>query len=295
MRWISAFLMLGLGTVPAAWGEKAKAEGALVAPTSPRSSSGDSSAPSVAQQNGGAVDSTAITEATEAGRQIAVPTADRPAYVVTYAKGQHDFGSVLATEKTAAPEALDQQMERALAQQHYLRADASHPPAYLMVFTWGSHRAPIEPNDETGYRNLLDRAALVGGNGFASELKKVLEENQTTADATSTRAWGAQLPGYSPVSAASIFQSVSPIERFRRRNQKTEDLLIQVSRDCYYVLISAFDYASVGKGKSQLLWRTKLTTTAPGNSLAEAIPTLIANGGGYFGRSMTEAELFSSH
>ena len=277
MRWIHAFLVLGLGAALIAPGQSAAAEGAPPAP----------------QKNSGALDSTVITESTEVGRQIAVPTADHPAYVIIYAKGQHDFGSTLATEKTPAPEVLDQQMERALAQQHYLRADANHPPAYLIVFTWGSHRVPVEASDETGYRNLFDRAALVGGNAFAADLKRVIEDGQTTAYATPTRPWGAQLEGYRPVSAASTFQPVSPIEIFRRRNQKTEDLLVQVSKDCYYVLISAFDYASVGQGKSRLLWRTKLTTTTPGISLAEAIPSLIAGGTGYLGRNMTEAELFS--
>jgi hypothetical protein len=59
-------------------------------------------------------------------------------------------------------------------------------------------------------------------------------------------------------------------------------------------VISAFDYSTVGKGKSQLLWRTKLTVAAPGISMADAIPSLIADGAAYWGRGMTEAEVFSS-
>ena len=285
MRWIPALLVFGLGA-------------ALIAP----SQSAPAGAPAVAKdlsarpeppRTSATFDSSAVTEWTEVGRRIAAPTADGPAYVVIYAKGQHDFGSVLANEKTPAPEMLDQQVEKSLAQLHYLRADAKHQPAYLVVFSWGVHRALANSTDDAGFANLLDRAALVGGNGFAQELRTVMEQNQSVSYATSNAAFGAQLSGMRPVSAAGLFLSISPLERFRKRDQKTEDLLNQISNDCYYVIISAFDYASVGQGKSQLLWRTKLTTTSPGTSLADAIPSLIASGAGYLGRSMSEAELFS--
>ena len=239
---------------------------------------------------------TAITESTDAGRQIAAPTADHPAYVVVHSGGRHDFGSAIAENRTPAPETLGQQMESSLAGMHYLQADANHPPSFLIVFNWGIHGVVGEGAGATdpGYRNLLDRAALVGGSGFASELKNVLIQNEKAQDATPTGRWGAQQPGMSSPNAASLFQSSSPFEVFRRRDQKTENLLIQLSNDCYYVVISAFDYSTVGQGKSRLLWRTKLTAAAPGISMADAIPSLMANGAMYFGRNMTEAECFSS-
>ena len=271
---------------------------ALIAPSQSatagaRTVATDSSAQPEPPRSRAAFDSSAVTEWTEVGRRIAAPTTDGPAYVVIYAKGQHDFGRALATEKTPAPEILDQRMENSLAQLHYLRTDAKQPPAYLIVFSWGIHRALADTTDDAGFANLLDRAALVGGNGFAQELRTAMEQTQSVSYATSNGAFGAQMPGMRPVSAADLFFSISPLERFRKRDQKTEDLLNQISNDCYYVIISAFDYASVGQGKSQLLWRTKLTTTSPGTSLADAIPSLIASGAGYLGRSMSGAELFS--
>jgi len=285
MRWIPASLVFGLGA-------------ALIAPSQSATDGGptvstDSSAQPAPPRTSATFDSSAVTEWTEVGRRIAAPTADGPAYVVIYAKGQHDFGRALATEKTPAPEILDQQMEKSLAQLHYLRADAKHQPAYLIVFSWGSHRALVYNSQDAGFANLLDRAALVGGNRFANELRAALDREASASDATSNEAFGAQMPGMRPVSAADLFGSISPLERFRKRDQKTEDLLNQISNDCYYVIISAFDYGSVGQGKSQLLWRTKLTTTSPGTSLSTAIPSLIASGAGYLGRSMSEAELFS--
>lgn len=109
----------------------------------------------------------------------------------------------------------------------------------------------------------------------------------------SAHPFGAQLPGMRPINAASLFQSHSPLETFRRRDLKTENLMDQITNDCYYVVISAFDFASVTHGKQQLLWRTKLTTLARGVSMATAAPALITNGAGYLGRDMSEPEFFS--
>jgi hypothetical protein len=285
MRWIPALLVFELGAALIAPGQSATGGAPAVAQ--------DSSARPEPSRARSAFDSSAVTEWTEVGRRIAAPTADGPAYVVIHTNGQHDFGRVSAAEKTPSPETLDQQMEKSLAQQHYLRADAKHQPAYLIVFSWGNDRALVYNSQDAGFANLLDRAALVGGNRFANELRVALNREVSASDATSDAAFGAQMPGMRPVSPADLFVSISPLERFRKRDQKTEDLMNQISSDCYYVIISAFDYASVGQGKSQLLWRTKLTTTAPGTSLADAVPSLIASGAGYLGRSMNEAELFS--
>jgi hypothetical protein len=294
MRWTAALLALGLGMVSASAGETSGAASAPPAPNLQPPASRDSSAQSGAQLSRSALDSTAITESTEDGRQIAAPTADRPAYVVTHSGGQHDFGQVPAGEKVPSAETLDQQVEQALGRLHFLRADASHPPSLLIVFSWGVHCLPGDEFEDRGYRNLLDRAALAGGSRFADELEKVLVQDGALSSAVSMRPIGIRLGGMRPTLAASLFQSISPIETFRRRDLKTEYLLQQITNDCYYVVISAFDYASVVRGKQQLLWRTKLTTLARGVSMADSIPALITNGAGYYGRDMNEPELFAN-
>lgn len=291
MRWTTAFWALGLGMVSTAAGEITAAAGA---PDRQPPASRDSSALSEVRPGNSAADSSVITESTEDGRQVAAPTAERPVYVVTHSGGQHDFGQVPAGERAPAAETLDQLLGLALGRQHCLRADSSHPPSLLIVFSWGVHCSPGDDFEDPGYRNLLDRAALVGGRKFAAELQKVLEQNETLAAATSAQPFGAQMSGMRPMSAASLFQSQSPIEAFRRRDLKTDHLLRLIADDCYYVVVSAFDYSSVARGKQQLLWRTKLTTTARGASMADAIPALLAGGAGYLGREMNEPELFSS-
>ena len=237
-----------------------------------------------------ALDSTVITESTEVGRQIAVPTAEHPVYVVIHSGGRHDFGSAIAAKNALSPETLEQRIESALAGVHYLRADASHPASLLIVFNWGIHAAVDTTGkaNDPGYGNLLDRAALAGGSAFASELKKVILTDEM-AQAGLQRE---DIPHACPI--VTVLQSARPIDSFRRRDQLTENLFVQISNDCYYVVISAFDYATTGQGKRQLLWRTKLTAAAPGLPMADAIPSLMAHGAAHFGRSMKEAEFFSN-
>ena len=241
------------------------------------------------------LDGTAITEFSEDGRKISAPTADRPAYVVIRSGGHYDFGLLPAGEVAPSAEVVDQRMETILARLHYQRTDTSHQPSLLIVFNWGVHRSPGDASGDLSFRSLLDRAALVGGHRFADDLRHVLEQNIAAVDATPTQQWGPRLEGMRGTSAASLFQSASPIEMFRRRDPKTEHLLEQITNDCFYVVISAYDHSSVVGGKRQLLWRTQLTTTARGASMATAIPALIESGAGYLGRDMKEPEFFSKH
>jgi len=266
---ISTLFVLGLGMVVAVPAEKAMAGSAVL-------------------------DSTVITEATEVGRQIAVPTKEHPTYAVIHSGGRHDFGSAIAAKNSLSPEILEQRIESALAGVHYLRADPGHPATLLIVFNWGIHAALGEAGNSTdpGYGNLLDRAALAGGSAFANDLKKVLSLNERVQAGTPTGLW--DMPTLGATNASILFKSARPLEVFRRRDQLTENLLVQISSDCYYIVISAFDYSATGQGKRQLLWRTKLTAAAPGLSMADAISSLVAQGSAYFGRSMNEAKFFSN-
>ena len=62
----------------------------------------------------------------------------------------------------------------------------------------------------------------------------------------------------------------------------------QVVNDCYYIVVSAYDGASLAQGEKKLLWRTKISTPAQGVSLAETSTALIASGSQFFGHEMAE-------
>ena len=293
MRWATVFLAFGIGMVSAIAKETPVAKSTPPALDSQRPAFRESVAPPGTQRAGPAISGTVITESTPAGRKAPAHTADRPAYYVSHPGGRRDFGQVLGGENAPTAESLNRLLEQALVAHHFLPADASHPASLLLVFSWGVHRIPSDAEDP-GYGNTLDRAALVGGQRFAEEFKKALQRYESAAGAASDQTWGARLPGMSGISAAGLFESVSPVEMFRKRDLKTELLMDRIDEDCYYVVISAFDYSEVARGGKLLLWRTKLTAVARGVSMADAIPGLIEGGAGYLGREMKEAEFFTS-
>lgn len=246
-------------------------------------------APAAAAERGRVI--AVITECTDAGRRVAPPTAGEPAYFVAQSNGQHDFGQPLAGEPTLAAGTVQPQLEAALAADHYLPAPAGRAPALLVIFSWGLHANVGSDLEDPGYGNLLDRAALVAGQKFAAELRSVLNQFDLSVAATSQRPWGAQLPGMRPTTPAILQDGFSPLESFRRRDLLTARLLEQISDDCYYVIVTAYDYAALARGERRLLWRTKLSTRAQGTALPDAVAALLRQGSGCFGRDMAKPEL----
>ena len=237
---------------------------------------------------------TVITECTGAGRGAQLPTANHPAYVLVHSAGRHDYGRAVAGEDAPPAAELERDLEAALASDHYLAADQQHPPSLVIFLNWGIHANPAYDVQDPDYGNLLDRAALVAGRNFAVELARVLEQDDLSAASLSKRPWGFQQPGMRPVTPAILFQGFSPLESFRRRSPLNERLLTQISQDCYYVIVSAFDYAALARGDRRLLWRTKLTTQTVGTAMPAAIPALISAGPGHFGRAMTGPDLIAA-
>ncbi len=250
-------------------------------------------ADSAAKSGQSALTVAAITECTDAARQVPPPTPDQPVYVVTHAGGRHDFGRPVAGPEAPTDAVLQQQLDAALAADHYLAATADHPPSVLLILTWGLHANLDDAIEDPRHSNVLDRAALVGGIKFAADFTAALKANDMSVAATSNQLFGAQLPGMKPTRASSLFQGFSPMEAFRRRDLLTRRLLDQISYDCYYVVVSALDYAALAKGERRWLWRTKLSASAQGASLARTIPALIKAGTGRFGRDMAGPELVS--
>jgi hypothetical protein len=267
-------------------------------PTPPAADStppaGNPDAPKGGRSGHSAMTIAAITENTDAGRQVPPPTPDQPVYVATHFGGRRDFGRRVAGQEAPSDASLQQQLDAALAADHYLAATTEHPPSLLLIFSWGLHANLDDATEDPGYTNVLDRTALVGGRKFADELKAALKADNLSAAATPTQPWGAQLPGMRPTGASSLFHDFSPMEVFRKRDLLTQRLLEQISNDCYYVVVSALDNAALARGERRLLWRTKLSASAQGASLAGTIPALIKAGTGRFGQDMSGPELVSA-
>jgi hypothetical protein len=225
------------------------------------------------------LDMTVVTTVTDAGRLVAPAAPDHPAYYVAQSVGYREFGDPDAGVHPPPPADLERAMKKALASQGYLPAtDAAHRPSLLVVFTWGVHyklspkSAGISPLAEL--KNRLERAALVGGYGFARQVEKAYAE----------RAFSQLTPTDMPA------PMIDPVYRLTHQDTKTEYLIYQVYDDLYFVVASAYDYASVAQGKHTLLWRTNMTANTVGVNMKETLPPLIATAAPFFGRETAGTE-----
>ena len=259
------------------------AVGLVHAAASERNSDSDSSAyfslMPKAFQSRPQLDMTVITTVTDAGRLVAPASPEHPVYYVVHPAGYREFGESYAGVHQPPAADLERVMRKALAGQGYLPAtDAAHRPSLLVIFTWGMHNRldPISASmsPEARAKNILERATLVGGNGFASRVRQAFEEHAMS-----------QLSG-----GDAIFYLLDPVHRLSNQDTKMQYLMYQIYDDLYFVVASAYDYAAVAQGKRTLLWRTNMTVNTAGVNMKETLPPLIATAAPFFGRETAGPE-----
>jgi hypothetical protein len=237
---------------------------------------------------------TVITELTPEGRQLPPASPDHPVYYQGQSNGNHPMGDRVGGQHPVQPAEMERLVTHALAVNGYLPAKPpAQPPSLLVVLTWGTHNRITVPGEDDANttstdelrRNILERAALVGGRAFAEELAKVIQESQQAAAAT---AGASRLGGFTPMTETDFN---NPVNLFELKNPKNQFLLEQALDDCYYVVASAYDYPAATQGIRKLLWRTRMTVNAQGVSVQQALPTVVASASQYFGRELKEPEI----
>lgn len=238
---------------------------------------------------------TVITEMTPAGKQRPVVSPAQPAYFEVFSPGPKHLGHAQGHEQTLGQPEIERLLIRALATNGFLPAKPPEsPPTLLIIYAWGSHNLLVEGDDENPTlsaeqiaRNLLDRAALVGGEKFARELIDLFQQ----ADSMALAARARPPPGGQSVFTPEMLEFMNPVNLFKRRNAKNEFLVDQTASDVYYVVASAYDYPSAAANRRILLWRTRMTVAAAGVSAQQSLPALVLNAAPFFGREMDEAEI----
>ena len=243
------------------------------------------------------IDLTVITEKSVAGKKLPPVSPAAPAYFIAQSSGFRPLGESPGNERTLKPEDVELLLTRSLATNGYLPATPEHPPSLAVFYTWGSHSLLVEPDEENPVysadqivRNLLDRAALVGGVKFSQEMLKLFEQADTLAmSANVPPPPGAEGPVITP----EMLAFTNPIEMFKRADPKNDFLVEQFTNNIYYVVASAYDYASLNQRTRLLLWRTRMTVAAQGVSQDQTLPTLIVAAAPFFGKDMSEPELIT--
>ena len=257
--------------------------------------------PKSMQQNPN-LDLTVITEMSEAGKARPPASPQKPVYYLAQSAGYKALGEVSTKENQLTEADVEPILRRSLAAAGFLPAkDPEHPATLVITYVWGSHNLFNEPDPdlktqspEKVMRNVLDRAALVGGEKFAKELLQLFIEADALAGANKTIPVNdpdGLVQPIDPVLGQAQMDFANPVQLFKQRSAKNEFLVDQAVDDCFYVVASAYDYKSIVEKKKILLWRTRMTANSKGVSQQQSLPTLIASAGPYFGKEMTEPEV----
>jgi hypothetical protein len=246
---------------------------------------------------------TVITETTEAGKKLPPVSPQKPAYYIAQSAGYRALGHAPGREKSLTAEQVEKLLTHSLATNGYRpAATPEHPPSLVIIYTWGSHNLLVEGDDENPSlsadlvaRNLLDRAALVGGEKFAKEMLELFRQADAMAIANPPARVDPSglVPGIDPILGPAQMAFMNPVHQFKLRSSKNEFLVDQAAANVYYVVASAYDHDALLKKVRKLLWRTRLTVSADGVSQVQTLPTLIATGGPFFGKEMSEPEILS--
>jgi hypothetical protein len=194
------------------------------------------------------------TDTTEEGHALTPPTPDQPVYYVGRSLG-HRLGSIRGDDE---PE--DRQITRfvagILAKQGYLGARPGvNEPTMLLMIQWGwmSYRT----NDLhwfLGYDSRQDIGA------------------KTIDDST----W------------------MGP-EVFRQymRSPAIDTILADARSDLYGIIVTAFEYKSVGTPKPVIYWQTRIGLPSNGKTMAAALPAMLVAAGPAIGRP-ADSPVFAS-
>ncbi len=226
---------------------------------------------------------TGITEVTPAGESALARMAGQSPRYVLQSGGYKEIGRA-DLYRPIPPGNLEQTLRNALASRGYSAAGEGEPATIALTFSWGIYALPAQYHPY----NVSVRANFVAGPAFARALGTAVSDSVKTIAATPN------VPDATFKAAVGVNQAAAltdPLRRFRDISARNEALYDQVMAELYYVVVSAYDPATIAAEEPQLLWRTRLTVMTEGVSPNRALPELITVGAPLFGRPMDEAEL----
>lgn len=236
---------------------------------------------------------TSLGEITDEWKKTSPPSVQAPFYYTVATAKYRPVGDS-PQETPIEGKAVEELLRRSLATNGFLPADDTHAPSVGLVYFWGPHAL----TDTTGggsqeqiLRNVLDRAALAGGDPFAADLAQAFRDSSRIREATAPSIGGSVIGGGAAASMAQISGMADPVLIFRKRDPQNEALLDQATASCYYLVVSAYDYKSLATPQKKLLWRTRATVNSQGVSQSQVFPTLISVAGPFLGREALKPKI----
>jgi hypothetical protein len=206
----------------------------------------------------------ANAELTEEGRQTLRPTPGKPVYYVPMIHGWNETGKIVAGEEPPKRADLLRHLGQALAKEGYilqaLRPDANTTmPSLIIDIAWGYMNPDVV---ETGALDLGDIASA----GLRNDPTQATAVDFNPNDMM-TLVVGPNLGRLTALSPADW-----------------EKVGIAVGEGRYFIVVSAYDFASSLKGEQKLLWCTRMSTARQGVWMNDVVPALVATGASLFGR-----------
>lgn len=203
-------------------------------------------------------DALVVTDVTPEGKKRPPVTPAKPAYYAYHFGGYKELGDVATGEKQPDAKLTGEILVRTLAKQGYLLATKDTPPPSIVLAVWWGSLKPIVTEDP--------------GEVFENE-----ETGEFTTDAPRKE-----------VHNGKEVAMMSGMAKFPRDSHwighDEEVVLEEAASDRYFIFVAAYDLAALKQKQKKALWFTRVSVPSDGIELPDAVWTLIASGGPYFGK-----------
>ena len=185
-----------------------------------------------------------VTDVSDAGRLLRVPSRSNPVYYELLVLGYEDFGRSIAGVKLPDKTAMLKLMMKLLADRGYFPANKKHDPEMLLAVAWGTM------NGKLGM-------ALPFMGGDKLDLLWELDAFPPSATRLMTRFM---------------------------RSPTADLVMEAASGNLYVISVQAFDEAEALQGRTKLLWHTKVSCPSNGLDMIPTLRQMARESAAYLGR-----------
>jgi hypothetical protein len=198
------------------------------------------------------------------------PQPGKPVYYQILGQRENDLGSSVANEARLEPEVIKRDVIRTLAAQGFMQTGPRGPkPALSILIEWGSANLDID--------EFTVPAMPKPDFGTAPDPAAPPEPPPADTEVITTVYNRREIMMLVGADKANL-SALSP--------QEIEQINDAMRRRRSYVLVGAFETATLAKKQKKLLWRTRMSIDALDQSLPDALGTMLASGAPQFGQNV---------